>query len=144
MSLGERWNEERQAEWLYAVVAEAEPDPGLSTLFENLAHAADTQSKIIETELERVGERVPDFHPQLRTRIVAACTRMFGPRRVRPMLAAMKVRGLSAYQPNPIVPSHPIPTTVDDIGERHRHGSVSSAGNIRAAPQPPLSVDLRD
>ena len=133
MSLGERWNEERQAEWLYGVVAEVEPDATLSNLFTNLARAAGTQAKIIEAELAKSGETVPAFHPETRTRVVAAFTRALGPRRVRPMLAAMKVRGLSAYHPAPSIAAHPIPTTIEDVGERHRHGSASSAGNLRAA-----------
>lgn len=133
MALAERWNEERQAEWLYAVVAEVEPDQALSNLFESLARAASTQAEIIETELERSGERIPVFRPALRTKVVAAFTRALGPRRVRPMLAAMKIRGLSAYRPAPAIGSHPLPTTVDDVGERGRHGSASSAGNLRAA-----------
>jgi VIT1/CCC1 family predicted Fe2+/Mn2+ transporter len=133
MSLGERWNEERQAQWLYAVVADVEPDASLSTLFKNLARAAGTQAEIIETELERGGENIPAFRPQLRTRVVAGFTRLLGPRRVRPMLAAMKVRGLSAYLPARVVGSHPLPTSVEDVGESHRHGSASSAGNVRAA-----------
>lgn len=133
MSLAERWNEERQAEWLYGVVAEVEPDAGLSHLFNNLARAAGTQAKIIETELTKSGEVVPAFRPEIRTRIVATFTRVLGPRRVRPMLAAMKVRGLSAYHPAASIGAHPIPTTIEDVGERHRHGSASSAGNLRAA-----------
>jgi len=133
MALEERWNEERQAQWLYAVVAEVETDPTLSNLFENLARAAGTQAEIIEAEMQRTDEAIPVFRPALRTRIVAEFTRALGPRRVRPMLAAMKVRGLSAYQPAPIIAAHPLPTTIEEVGERHRHGSASSAGNLRAA-----------
>jgi VIT1/CCC1 family predicted Fe2+/Mn2+ transporter len=133
MSLGERWNEERQAEWLYKVVADVEPDPSLSNLFNNLARAAATQAAIIETELKRSHESIPAFRPALRTRVVALLTRALGPRRVRPALAAMKVRGLSAYNPSPVIAGHPVPTTVDEIGASHRHGRAGSAGNLRAA-----------
>lgn len=133
MSLGERWNEERQAEWLYEVVADTEPDPALANLFQSLGRAAATQARIIETEIEKSGGTTPRFAPQMRTRVVGAFTRALGPRRVRPMLAAMKVRGLSAYRSAQPVTAHPIPTSIDEVGESHRHGAASSAGNLRAA-----------
>jgi VIT1/CCC1 family predicted Fe2+/Mn2+ transporter len=133
MSLLERWNEEKQAEWLYGVVARAEPDPTRSKLFDSLADAANGQADIIEAELRKTGGSVPAFRPALRTRAVAVFTRWLGPRRVRPLLAAMKIRGLAAYQPSPPTAPHPVPSSIDDVGERHRHGSTSAAGNLRAA-----------
>ena len=46
-----------------------------------------------------------------------------------PVLVAMKVRGLSVY--SHAAPGHPLPTTLEEVGKRHR--GVSGGGNLRAA-----------
>jgi VIT1/CCC1 family predicted Fe2+/Mn2+ transporter len=46
------------------------------------------------------------------------------------MLAAMKVRGLSVYDARPRTPGHLMPTSVADVGARHRG---YGGGNLRAA-----------
>jgi VIT1/CCC1 family predicted Fe2+/Mn2+ transporter len=48
---------------------------------------------------------------------------------MRGILAAMKVRGLSVY--SHAAPGHPAPTSVEEIGQRHR--GVGGGGNLRAA-----------
>ncbi len=64
-----------------------------------------------------------------RTRIVAGLVRRYGPRAMRGILAAMKVRGLSVY--SHAAPGHPAPTSVEEVGKRHR--GVGAGGNLRAA-----------
>lgn len=119
-----RWFEERQAEWLYGAVAAAEPDPDKRATFAQLAEAARTQAGILAGELSEV----PAFAPPMRARVVARLVRRFGPRRMRRVLAAMKVRGLSIYD-GPIA-GHPMPTSSDEVGARHRR---SGGGTLRAA-----------
>jgi VIT1/CCC1 family predicted Fe2+/Mn2+ transporter len=65
-----------------------------------------------------------------RTRLAAHLIRWLGPRRLRPLLAAMKIRGLSVYRGS-IAGGHAMPTSVEDVG--HRHRGVDSGGNLRAA-----------
>jgi VIT1/CCC1 family predicted Fe2+/Mn2+ transporter len=125
------WFEEKQSAWLYRVVTQAETDPRKSTLFAELADAAESQARIWEKELEKDPGRVPLFHPSLRARLVAQLIRVLGPRAVRPILIAMKVRGMSVYQGMPIHGGHPMPTTVSEVGGRHK--SVEAGGNVRAA-----------
>jgi VIT1/CCC1 family predicted Fe2+/Mn2+ transporter len=125
------WFEEKQSAWLYRVVTQAESDPRKITLFAELADAAESQARIWEKELEKNAERVPAFHPSLRARLVAYLIRILGPRSVRPILIAMKVRGMSVYQGVPVHGGHPMPTTVSEIGGRHK--SVEAGGNVRAA-----------
>jgi VIT1/CCC1 family predicted Fe2+/Mn2+ transporter len=72
-----------------------------------------------------------EFHPQLRSRLVAWLVRRLGPRALKPVLAAMKLRGLSAYGAAPAVAGHLMPVTVQDVGQRHR--SVTGGNNLRAA-----------
>jgi VIT1/CCC1 family predicted Fe2+/Mn2+ transporter len=125
MSELESWHEEKQSAWLYEVLAEREPDAAISALFRQLAAAAEDQAKIWE---QRLG-RSPAFQPTRRARIVAGLVRVLRPRTLRPVLAAMKVRGLSAYTGGTPA-SHVMPTTVEQVGGRHRG---VGGGNLRAA-----------
>jgi VIT1/CCC1 family predicted Fe2+/Mn2+ transporter len=52
-----------------------------------------------------------------------------GPRRLRRVLAAMKLRGLSVYSGQQAPSTHAIPTSLADLGERH---SAAGGGNLRA------------
>jgi VIT1/CCC1 family predicted Fe2+/Mn2+ transporter len=70
------------------------------------------------------------FTPSIRARIVARLLRIFGPRALRSILAAMKLRGLSVYTAPASVIGHAMPTSVSDIGVRHRGGLGS---NLRAS-----------
>ena len=54
---------------------------------------------------------------------------VFGPRRLRGVLAAMKVRGMSIYAKS--VPGHHRPGSGGE--HRHRHSGAESGGNLRAA-----------
>lgn len=126
MSGHESWLEEKQSAWLYRQVAEAERDPRMRKLFLSLAEAADSQA-----DQWTRGQATPHFAPSMRARIVAALVRRMGPRHMRPILAAMKVRGLSAYDSLPAQPgSHAMPSKVGDIGLRHKG---FGGGNLRAA-----------
>jgi VIT1/CCC1 family predicted Fe2+/Mn2+ transporter len=122
----ESWYHERESAWLYRVVATCEPDPRRSALFTALAAAAEEQAVHWAT-LGKPGE----FHPRARARIVAWLLRRFGPRSLRPVLASMKLRGLSVYTSGTAIDGHAMPITVQEIGLRHK--SVSGGNNLRAA-----------
>lgn len=115
-----RWREEMTASWLTAAIARAEKDPPASKVFERLAAESAKQAAMIAPS------PAPAFRPSLRAQSVAALARLLGPRRVKPLLAAAKVRGVSIYDPLPI--GHATPTDASEIGTRHRRG-----GGIRAA-----------
>jgi vacuolar iron transporter family protein len=122
------WQEEKQSAWLYRELAQCEPDAKIAELFRALAAAADFQAgKWIASS---PGMKLPAFVPSMRARITVGLARALGPRRVRPMLAAMKVRGLSAYDSNRSVAGHLMPTSVADVGARHKG---YGGGNLRAA-----------
>jgi len=124
------WREEKRSAHLYRVVAATEAGTPRAALFEGLAREADKQAEIWARHAEKAGQRVPDrFVPDVRTHIVAALVRALGPRRLRAMLAAMKVRGMSLY--HGARAGHPMPRSVEDVGRRHR--GVESGGNLRAA-----------
>lgn len=127
----EGWLEEKRSAHLYAVLAESERDPRVRDLWTGLARAAEAQAGIWAEQARGRGERVPErYEPELRVRIVARLVRRYGARRMRHVLAASKVRGLSVYRA-PAKGHHPLPTSVEQLGRRHQ--SAGTAGNLRAA-----------
>lgn len=130
MSALESWREEQQSIFLYRVVAACEDDATRRRLFESLADAAAAQSRTWAAQLEQAGTVPPPFRPGARARLVAALVRRLGPRAMRPVLAAMKVRGMGVYDVPPPA-GHAMPSRVSDIGRRHKSGAA--AGNLRAA-----------
>jgi len=130
MSALERWHSEKQSAWLYRVVADREEDETKSRMFRALAGAAEEQAEILLGDIEKEGRPPPRFEPSTRARLVAFLARRIGPRRMQPMLAALKVRGLSVYQGSALV-GHPMPVSSSDLGERHR--STGRGGSLRAA-----------
>ncbi len=124
---GDSWFHERQSAWLYRRIATVEQDPPKRRLFESLATAAEDQSRTWERLLGDAGGRL-HFVPTLRARIVARLVERFGVRALRPVLVAMKLRGMSVYDPASL-DGHAMPTRVEQVGARHRGGG----GNLRAA-----------
>lgn len=126
----ESWAEEKRSAYLYRTVARVEAGTVRAGLFNELAGEADKQAALWAARAEARGARVPgDYAPDLRARLVARLIPVFGTRALRGVLSAMKVRGMALYAG----PSrgHSMPTSVDQIGQRHRH--VQSGGNLRAA-----------
>jgi VIT1/CCC1 family predicted Fe2+/Mn2+ transporter len=137
------WYHEKESAWLYQRVAAAEPDSRKRQLFLQLAAAAEEQAAKWELAAARQSAAaIPDatagppgaalprtFTPSLRARIVARLIQHFGPRALRSVLAAMKLRGLSVYSAPVAVAGHAMPTSLSDVGARHRGGLGS---NLRA------------
>lgn len=123
----EGWIDEMRSAHLYRVISEVERGSPRSTLFLELAREAEGQAAIWAKKAGLAS--VPEFKPDLRTRIVAHLVRQYGPRAMRGILPAMKVRGLSVY--SHAAPGHPAPALREDIGSRHR--GFGSGGNLRAA-----------
>lgn len=131
MSNIDNWFEERQSAWLYERLAERETDPAKREMFSALAAAARTQAGVWAQSVRAGGAGLPPFRPSLRARLVAWLVAVLGPRLILPALAAIKVRGLAVYR-SPAAPAgHPMPTSVEEVG--HRHRGVGGGGNLRAA-----------
>jgi len=142
MSALQSWTQEKESVFLYGVLAAAETAPDRRALFANLAHEAESQAAIWEAELRREGAPAPAYAPSTRARVVAVLVRRFGPARMRGVLAAMKVRGMSVYGPpmsdghvgaGDALARHAMPTSVEEIGRRHRGFGGARGGNLRAA-----------
>jgi vacuolar iron transporter family protein len=124
---GEGWLDETRSAYLYRVIAEVERGSPRSELFRELAREAEGQAAIWAKSAGLAS--VPAFVPDARTRIVAGLVRRYGARPMRGILAAMKVRGLSVY--SHAAPGHPAPTSVEEVGKRHR--GFGAGANLRAA-----------
>lgn len=120
------WYHEKESAWLYRRVADRESDPLKSQLFRKLGEAAEDQARKWESLQP---QRQFEFRPSMRARVVAGLVDQIGPRAARNVLAAMKLRGLSIYT-STTAPGHVMPTSVSQVGERHRGGV--SGGNLRA------------
>lgn len=128
----ENWNEEKQSAWLYRVMAANEPDQNLVRMFNALADAAESQAQLWQAKMEAEGVGiVAVFRPSRRSRIVAYLIKALGPRAIKPMLAAMKVRGLSVYSSASLSAGHAMPASVEEVG--YRHSSLGGGGSLRAA-----------
>lgn len=124
------WIEEKRARYLYEVIADVEVGTNKQALFLKLAETAERQANLWVRSIEKSGNRVPErYEPDFRTKLVGRLAQWLGPRAIRPVLAAMKVRGLAAY--SSMRPGHPMPVALGDVGGRHK--AFGSGGNLRAA-----------
>src|SRR5579872_3616547 len=129
MGAVDSWGQEKESAFLYRVLAEAERSPRRRELFARLAEEAEAQALIWEDKARGSGTITPSpFAPTKRARVVAALVRRFGPEKMRGVLAAMKVRGMSVY--DSIAPGHEMPTSVAEVGRRHH---ANGRGSLRAA-----------
>jgi len=90
----ERWQSEKTAAYLSGAVAATERDPTRSKLFRDMAASAEAQAAILAKELKST----PSFTPSLRSRITILLLHVVGPRAMRQVLSASKVRGVSVYR----------------------------------------------
>lgn len=129
----ESWTEEQRSAFLYRACAEAETGTVRAELFKRLAGEAEAQAAIWRAQLTARGHPAPGpFMPDARTRMVARMVRWMGPRRLRSVLAAMKVRGMSVYGGALAQePGHAAPLEAGTI--EHRHRGLGGGGNLRAA-----------
>lgn len=127
MSAVESWHEEKQSAWLYRELAAVVPDAAQAALFKRLGEAAEHQAEDWAAKAAKAGVALPAFAPSARARLAIAVTRRAGVARARTMLAALKVRGLSAVGPA----AHGALSPAEDVGRHHR--GMGSGGNLRAA-----------
>jgi len=121
--------EELRSARLYRALAGIERDPRIAALFARLGEAAEEQARVWADKLRAAGEAPPETVALgARARAALALAGLIGVRPMRPVFAALKVRGLSIYG-TAAPPGHPQAVTVEDIGRRHRTGG----GNLRAA-----------
>jgi len=125
----ENWKEEKQSAYLYLTISSLEVDPSRKELFKKLAEAAENQAKIWENKFIEEGEDPPKtFRLSPRVKVVRFLIQTLGPRSILPILAAMKIRGISIYRSNF---THEKPTS--EMKPELRHRGSGGGGNLRAA-----------
>lgn len=126
----ESWADEMRSAYLYRIIARKEGASPRAALFAQLADEAESQAQHWAEKARSAGAAVPErFVPDRRARIVGHMIDRVGARRMRMILAAMKVRGLSVY--THALPGHPVPVSIGAMADRH--GSPGSGGSLRAA-----------
>ncbi|HWU34016.1 MAG TPA: VIT1/CCC1 transporter family protein [Methylovorus sp.] len=126
------WREEMRSACIYKQMSIQEPVEAHRTLFGQLATEAEFQAGIWQQQGRTHGATMPDrYQPDLRTRVVLLLLRKLGARRMQPLLAAIKIRGLSVYRLPAPQDEHATPQTIADVGMRHRNAGTS--GGLRAA-----------
>lgn len=125
------WKEEKRSAYLYRIISDQESGTPRQLLFLELAKEADLQAELWAVEARKAGLSVPErYVPDLRVRIVAWLAKTLGPRKIRMVLAAIKIRGLSVYSSHRLG-FHPVPETLEDVGASHQGSGAS--GGLRAA-----------
>jgi vacuolar iron transporter family protein len=113
------WKEEKRSAYLYHVLQQHETSILRKKLFRELTLAAEKQALIWEARIRSENNPPPPaYEPDLRTRLMIRLIRLLGIQRLRYLLSAMKIRGMST------------------LGNQHyeeRHTAFSSANNLRAA-----------
>ncbi len=129
----ESWTEEQRSAFLYRACADAESGTVRAELFRRLAGEAEAQAAIWRAQLTSRGHPAPGpFVPDARTRLVASLVQWLGPRRLKNVLAAMKVRGMAIYGAAlPSESGHSSPPAGALFERRHR--GLGGGGNLRAA-----------
>lgn len=123
------WVAEKRSAYLYRKLAQ-NTKGNERQLFDKLAAEADEQAEIWAKAISASGDKKPLLLKiDVRTRLVAVLVRWFSPKQLATILAGMKIRGMSLYFA-PKENGHPIPTSVEEIGARHK---MSHANNLRAA-----------
>ena len=127
----ESWAEEQRSAYLYRACADAESGTVRAELFRRLAGEAEAQAAIWRAQLTSRGYPAPGpFVPDARTRLVANLVQWLGPRRLKNVLAAMKVRGMAVYGTAPLDAGHAGPPAGAIFERRHR--GLGGSGNLRA------------
>lgn len=132
MNPHESWLEEQRSAYLYRACAQAEHGTRRGEMFQRLAGEAEAQAAIWRAQLTSKGGPPPGpFVPDLRTRLVARLVGAIGPKLMRGVLAAMKVRGMSTYAAALPDDEHVQPKEGSAL--EHRHRDLGGGGNLRAA-----------
>lgn len=124
-------HDEREAEYLYRALAATE-EGTVGKLFADLGVESGRQANLWERALAGIQVAAPPFHPGLRARLVSWLVYRLGGRQILPVLAAMKVRGLSIYRDSPDLVAAEAATPAAGTHESW-HRDSRGGGSLRAA-----------
>ncbi len=112
----ESWYDELQSAYLYKQMAEVETHPDRKKMFLKLGEAAIGQSQLWKqkAQSQNIDTQSWRFKPTFRAGLVSVLIKWVGPKRIKTLLAAMKVRGISVYQEDFPVDHHESHTSTGD------------------------------
>lgn len=120
---------------LYRAIAEAEPDPARRAVLLELSRAETRHAGLWRDKLRAAGAPEPRFSPSLRTRLLAALARRFGPRFVMPSLAAAEYADRDKYAAQ----ADAAALSADERGHASVVSALASGGN---RPAPSIGADI--
>jgi VIT1/CCC1 family predicted Fe2+/Mn2+ transporter len=92
------WQGELDSADLYRYLARNETDPRVAALLDEMADAEGRHARVMENSLREAGIAVPaQHHLGFRTRALMFLARVFGPRRVYPLLHGAEISGSTDY-----------------------------------------------
>ena len=97
----DHWRQEKQAAWLYRIIAEREPNRRLRRMFRTLGQQAEAQALAWQAQMKADSPKLV-FRPSLRAQLVAWLVRWAGPKPLRPVQTRNRaVAGLAGMkEPN--------------------------------------------
>ncbi|MBN9493112.1 demethoxyubiquinone hydroxylase family protein [bacterium] len=114
---------------LYLLLAEAENDPHLRMLYEQLAETEKRHTELWQRKLIEAGAKVPDFRPSFRVKALGWIARHFGNALVTPLVAQMERDATSMYDSQIEAIEHRLPADershariFQEISEHHGKG----------------------
>jgi VIT1/CCC1 family predicted Fe2+/Mn2+ transporter len=91
--------DERDGAALYEALAAVEREPRLAEVYRRLAEVERRHAQVWSTRIAGAGGRVPAYRPSLRTRLLIALARRFGPGFVLPSITGVERADAGRYAP---------------------------------------------
>jgi VIT1/CCC1 family predicted Fe2+/Mn2+ transporter len=117
---------------LYRLLAKAEKNPHLRTVYERLALSEERHLALWETKLREAGAEVPVFRPSFRIKLIGWLARRLGTTAVSPIVARMEIAATGMYDNQPEAVEANLPA--DERSHARLFREISGAG--------PSSVDI--
>lgn len=92
------WQAEREAESLYSLLSEVEPNPKLKDVYRRLAETEGKHAAVLARKLTEAGADIPEFMPRLKTRIMKAMGKRLGAASVVTIIASIERDAANAYK----------------------------------------------
>lgn len=116
---------------LYRLLADAEKDPHLKTVYERLAVSEDRHTALWERKLREAGAEVPRFKPSFRVKIIGWLARRFGTEAVSPIVTRMEMAATGMYDTQPEAVAEHLPADERSHARLFREiSSGSRAGRV--------------
>src|SRR4051794_29801444 len=97
----ENYLSEQEGIVLYRMLADAEHDAHLATLYRKIAGIEQRHAEVWEDHLRRMGEPIPTYTPGWRIRMLGWMARRFGAGTVLPIVTSMEKSALNVYDHQP-------------------------------------------